>query len=323
MHPIVPVLACATFPAFGARLSIDREQAHDGSYSDYKKSQDFGNATPSSHSLAELQDSQLNTGAGLLSPLKLLSLLLLGLNTPVDSLAINKARLFTDHRQLAPHRFSSAAGHPVMSAAILQPPKLELQRAPPAPPPPPKSGRGKGFGGGDNNQSTFRPISYSKAVELLDDWVARTRIYCMGENFGGSADVAFVHKTSLPRLEMLRSFAEHELELSAAGEGPVWETTKLVMALYASDKETVSALAGAHLTWDSMGKPLLRVELMSVSPANINTELVDGSPEAQRAALKVKKGFLEMAKGSGADVIFPDENDGVFWFNDDGGAQGK
>lgn len=72
-----------------------------------------------------------------------------------------------------------------------------------------------------------------------------------------------------------------------------------------------------------MGKPLLRVELMSVSPANINTELVDGSPEAQRAALKVKKGFLEMAKGSGADVIFPDENDGVFWFNDDGGAQGK
>jgi len=90
----------------------------------------------------------------------------------------------------------SQRSSPVMSAggAI-----LERQRVPPAPPGPPPSGDG-----GDGPDDFLRVVPGPEAMELLDGWIARTRVYCMSAQFGDEA-VAEVHRKSLVNLEALRS----------------------------------------------------------------------------------------------------------------------
>lgn len=197
-----------------------------------------------------------------------------------------------------------------MSGAVLQRPKLEFERAAPAPPPPPPNSRGRD-GPGDKDDGGYlfvTRLSVSQVVELLDDWIARTRIYCMSSQFGNAADVAVseVHRKSLEDLKVLRSF-RFVLDQSSPKDGFLAEA--LFMALYASDKKTVLALAGGsmlwekHNPWDPAQPRSLQIKHVSVNPYELNKD-------SSAAALKIKQGLRLMTDNLGADLTLPENGDG-------------
>lgn len=355
------VLACMGFAAFGHRVTIASEQIQDASDAQHQQSHNAVNATSSSHSSAELEQSQSNAQAGVPNPVKWLALLLLAGSMPADAFPPSHgSRPFAGQgkpaaRQLRPaalHGHNRASinpnsweditssigfqtsdsgyggdfaqetaraqeprptkvmleeklGHlrktprrfkwssPVMNAAVIERPKLELERAPPAPPPPP-SGSGGGGGPGEEGDGPvyLSRLTVSQAVEILNDWIARTRVYCMSDQFGNTANaaVAQVNRKSLEELDVLRSWSQNL-------QGGPTEMQKLLMALYASDKKTVLALAGVSVRWQLRKEQgALVVKYVSLNPAELNKEDSAVAPMMSEA-------LRLMAQGLGADLI--------------------
>jgi len=223
----------------------------------------------------------------------------------------------------------SQRSSPVMSAggAI-----LERQRVPPAPPSPPPPGEG-GDGSGEPNEFFLRRIPGPEAMELLDGWIARTRVYCLSAQFGDEA-VAEEHRKSLADLEALRSSIVtksttvlHPVTKATAttvlrssivtkatavrnkdtSDVMVEHKQPVLFALYSSDKMTVLAIAACsshrqYLVFESkahsLGIPSLVVAYVSVCPPELDDD-------SSTAALKIRQGLRLMANVLGHELVLP------------------
>jgi hypothetical protein len=93
-------------------------------------------------------------------------------------------------------------------SAILDLPVPMLQRktapAPTRPPPllPPKL-----VGTDVEGEAYLRRYSDSEAVTILDEWIDRVKVHCMGFQFGDPDGLAPVYRATLQQLESFRSFA--------------------------------------------------------------------------------------------------------------------
>jgi len=290
------------FTAFGGRLDLQARP-----HAEHHKLKNAANAAPSSQSLAELEQLQSRMPDGVPNALRGLALLLLAGIKPADSFALHESRVFTGHSQLAlpPSKTPSTLQRwsPVMQApAVLSRPtfKLELERAPPAPPPPPPGPGGSGGPGGDDGDAIIlKQLSDVEAIEILYDWIARTRIYCMSNQFGNTSNtsVADWRRNSLEELDNLLAFCDSD----TAYAGP--RERKLLVALYdnASDQKKVMALSGGGVSrqqwWHG---PTFVVDTVTVNPSQINQE-------GLTAAKRLKIGLRVYAQSFGADLKLPDD----------------
>jgi len=192
----------------------------------------------------------------------------------------------------APRPRSRGVRDPIMSAAVLQRPVLE--RAPPAPPPGNNVGRGRGGGDGDGNKY-WRRITDSEAVGIIDDWIARARIYSMTGQFG-NVDLAEVHKKSLNELEAFRSFCQYQDQRPFTSLGQIMPNR--ILGVFSEEPKKVWALAGAFLDEE---KKALVLKHMSVNP-------VENNDEDSIAALSMKYGLLQYIR-----ILWDDD---IEWIED-------
>jgi len=219
---------------------------------------------------------------------------------------------------------------------------LERQRAPPAPPPAPPSsgGGGGGSGGPDDDPGEFRLRAFRAGdMEILDNWIARTRVYCMSAQFGDKS-VAEVHRKSLADLEGLRASVPESLFKSAepgAEQGfeyqqsgskqevlPVAQSTFLV-ALELTDKNIVDSRIREDgrpkkSTQDYLESMAVKPELLAIAGGAkkftdknklaLVIQYVSVSPfefdkKGSNAAMAIKEGLRNVAQDNGLDLIMP------------------
>lgn len=135
---------------------------------------------------------------------------------------------------------------------------LELERVPPVPPAPPTGGGG---GGGDEDDSGdcafLRLVTPQEKGPIIDDWVSRTRIYAMMDEFGGNASLAQAHRDALVTLTELRTF-EAEVGMH------------MLFGYFDGDTGKVLALAGVNVNKREADE--LAVSCVAPHPAELNDE---------------------------------------------------
>jgi len=134
--------------------------------------------------------------------------------------------------------------------------QLVLERAPPAPPKTPPRGGGGG-GGGDGESYFLRLLKESEPIEVLSDWIGRSRIYSMSD----AAEIARSHEAAVKEMEELKEFA------GEVGRSERWAHRKMVLA-YVDQDDKVHALAGAMVS----AIDGLLVHYVVVHPAELNNQ---------------------------------------------------
>jgi len=127
--------------------------------------------------------------------------------------------------------------------------------SPPAPPPTYFGGDDGGGGGDDDSGSEFlRLITSCEQAVVLDDWVARSRIYKMTSR----KDIRELHMAAIDEYEALRDY--NTSEPGASGR-------RMLLGLFGED-DSLSALASAEVSHASG----LVVSRLAMYPAELNAE---------------------------------------------------
>lgn len=152
--------------------------------------------------------------------------------------------------------------------------------------------------GGDSGGFHLRYLTDSQAVEIVDDWIARTRIYCMSNQFGDKSKATTRRWKSLDKLKALHDLSKSETAYHATGE------RKALFAMYAADKTTVLVLAGGGMldktTWNQFHGERLVVTHVVVNPMELNQE-------DSTVALKMEEGLGLLARSTGAHLQWPED----------------
>jgi len=181
-------------------------------------------------------------------------------------LVVNPAVAFHQGHQipLAFHRLHRIAhapstvqrGSPVFASTG---PVLELERLPPAPPAPPTGGDGGGDGDGSGGSHFLRLVSPEEKEPILNDWLKRTKIYAMMDDFGGNATLAQAHRDAIDTFKELRTFD--------AGVG-----MRMLFGYYDGDTGQILALAGVNVNRQDATADELSVSCVAPYPRELNDE---------------------------------------------------
>mmetsp|Transcript_107974 Transcript_107974/g.207609 ORF Transcript_107974/g.207609 Transcript_107974/m.207609 type:complete len:308 (-) Transcript_107974:4-927(-) len=180
-----------------------------------------------------------------------------------------------------------------------------LERATPPPGAPPRGGGngggGGGGGGGEDDSLSLRLLTSDQQATVLNDWVSRTKIYCMAGEFGNRA-IANLHKKALSTLQALQTFNTS----GATFTKDLWRGESMFVGMFDTE-ETILAVAGAEVYGVSVSKkrgrkepiPLMEVELLvshlAVNPKELHTE-------DSTARLQMLMGLRYFAKSHGASI---------------------
>lgn len=191
----------------------------------------------------------------------------------------------------------------VMQAQVLERPGTKVDVGGGAPPIPPFDDRPLG-GGGGGDEAFLRRIDDADAVELFDDWIARTRVLRMGSGFSEDEELEEKYTKAFEDLEELRSFSQNVASFT------VKDGQKMIMGMYSNGK-VLAVAAGSLVRYPTTGwrasvndwlniKGRFEVKYISLSPGELRSE-------SSVADLQLRKGLRLMVEELGVELEFVKE----------------